>query len=309
MPCNNCSRRSVPCKYTREGYSDPYRAFQIAPGPENQDSPASAAQNIDISAGTSVTQAPPTSNVQDTIGRESELPHAPELQELWGHMELSDLTEYTRDLAHPGDWELPEMIQSPEGARATHLDFGLLPSPVQSPPTAVDFQHQQSLLPPIDYVIGTTIGPHCDPEILSYATRTGFLFDIPEGVLGPPPNGFPNGFLTAQIDPVEAKCADIRTIISALGTNDTPICYFTRANLVRLVELYSQYYQPNIPIVHGPTFRLIDEPPVLLLAMMLVGACYSPENTIPSTKVTKLSVMLLGWIDSQPVGFPDPQSV
>jgi hypothetical protein len=171
----------------------------------------------------------------------------------------------------------------------------------------VDFQHQQSLLAPIDYLIGTTFEPHCDPEILSCATRTDFFVDIPVGVLGPPPNGFPNGFLTAQIDPVEAKCADIRAILGSFGTNDTPISYFTRANLVRLVELYSQYYQPNIPIVHGPTFRLIDESPVLLLAMMLVGACYSPEKTIPCTMVTKLSVMLLGWIDSQPVGFLDPQ--
>jgi hypothetical protein len=91
--CNNCSRRSVPCKYTREGYSDPYRAFQIAPGPEGQDPPASVAQHIDISAGTSVTQAPPTSDVQDTISRVSELPDAPELRELWELVVLSDLSE------------------------------------------------------------------------------------------------------------------------------------------------------------------------------------------------------------------------
>jgi hypothetical protein len=172
----------------------------------------------------------------------------------------------------------------------------------------VDFQHQQSLLAPIDYLIGTTHEPRGEPEILSYDTRAGFLFDIPESVLGPSPNGFLNGLLTAQIDPVEAKCANIRAIIGAFGTNDSLLSYFTRANLVLLVELYSQYYQPNIPIVHEPTFRLIHESPVLLLAMMLVGACYSPENTIPSTTVTKLSVMLLGWIDSQPVGFLDPQS-
>ncbi|KAL2785024.1 hypothetical protein BJX66DRAFT_70268 [Aspergillus keveii] len=174
-PCNNCSRRSVPCKYTREGYSDPYRAFHVASGPE------SGGSGIDTSAGLTVTQAPPTIDVQDTIRRESELPDAPELQELWGYVELSDVSEYSREPAHPRQWELPGLTQSPEGVGGTHLDLGLLPPPVQSPPTGVDFQHQQSLLAPIDYLIGTTFEPHCDPEILSCATRTDFFVDIPVG--------------------------------------------------------------------------------------------------------------------------------
>jgi len=113
----------------------------------------------------------------------------------------------------------------------------------------------------------------------------------------------PGGFSVEQIDPVEAKCIEIRTLLhrsEPLVPDDVISTYITRDNLLLCSKLYGDHFQRNLPILHSPTFKLIDTSPILLLAITLVGACYS-DGLIPAAYITKLAIRLLILIQNQPV--------
>ena len=80
--------------------------------------------------------------------------------------------------------------------------------------------------------------------------------------------------------------------------NSTVTAFITRHNLVICSELYGKHFQPNVPILHMPTFYLIEASPILLLAVMLVGACYS-DKMIPVSLINKLAMRLLVLIENQ----------
>lgn len=210
---------------------------------------------------------------------------------------------------HQESSERPKCSQHYEGV---NIDPDLLPrsdTDLEMTVAPVDFvsDDQNNLLMSMDQAMSLSPDTLDDLAFLSYSAQTAFSFGIQEEFLEfmPMQNFHPAaGFLPVQIDPVEKKCADIREIIreSSNGVIDEVLMsHITRANLVQLIEVYGRHYQPNIPILHGPTFCLVDESPVLLLAMMLVGACYSGETTISTPVVNRLAMILLGWIDNQPV--------
>lgn len=112
-----------------------------------------------------------------------------------------------------------------------------------------------------------------------------------------------NGFSLARLDPVEAKCYQIIELLKRsepIVSEDLAYPYITRYNLVHLCHLYGKYFQRNLPIIHSPTFDVLKSPPILLLAIILVGACYS-EGFIPADDVTKLAMRLLTVIADEPV--------
>ena len=111
------------------------------------------------------------------------------------------------------------------------------------------------------------------------------------------------GFSIRQIDPVEAKVAEIRAL---LQTSDEPPldpnminCYITRETLVASIELYGKHWQPNVPLLHMATFDVTHASPILLSAILLVGACYS-ESLMPPGCIMALGVRLGLAIESQP---------
>ncbi|KEF51619.1 uncharacterized protein A1O9_12254 [Exophiala aquamarina CBS 119918] len=109
------------------------------------------------------------------------------------------------------------------------------------------------------------------------------------------------GFNMTQLDPVEGKCIEIRALLSLSGRSAperTTLSYVNRSNLIHCVGLYGRHFQPNLPIIHRSTFAIAETSPALLLALMLVGACYS-KDTIPRTVVDKLAMHLSAWIGSQ----------
>lgn len=114
------------------------------------------------------------------------------------------------------------------------------------------------------------------------------------------------GFSVKQIDPVEAKCFEIRELIlngEPIEAHDAINTYITRDNIILCSELYGKHFQPNVPILHRPTFDLTRTSPILLLAIMLVGACYS-GGLIPVQHITKLAMRLLALIEQQSVNSP-----
>ena len=117
------------------------------------------------------------------------------------------------------------------------------------------------------------------------------------------------GFSMRQIDPVEAKCVEMKALLEvssepALDSKCISL-YITRENLTVCGALYGQHFQPNVPILHMPTFDVCHASPTLLCAIMLVGACYS-DHLIPAACITKLAMRLSLAIEMQPVRSEDP---
>ena len=112
-------------------------------------------------------------------------------------------------------------------------------------------------------------------------------------------------FSLLQIDPVEAKCIEIQTLLEGsepLVTQDMIYQCVTHRNLLLFSRLYSKHFQYNFLILHSPSFKLIETPPILLLAIMLIGACYAEKpESLPSAYVTKLAMRLLVIVENQPV--------
>ena len=118
----------------------------------------------------------------------------------------------------------------------------------------------------------------------------------------PDPTVSEGGFTMSQLDPTEAKCLEIRALLAGSWTSkdEDALAYINRSNLVLCVGLYGKRFQPNLPIIHLPTFTLIETSPTLLLALMLVGACCS-ESSVPRAIIDKLAMRLLFSIGSQAV--------
>ena len=112
------------------------------------------------------------------------------------------------------------------------------------------------------------------------------------------------GFSLEQSDPVEAKCAAIRSL---LQTSD-PACSesvvatcMTRSKILLCHQLYGTHFQYHFPILHSPTHRFTEASPLLLLAMILAGAHYS-TNIMEPSDLSKFAVRLLMVVQTQPVG-------
>ena len=112
-----------------------------------------------------------------------------------------------------------------------------------------------------------------------------------------------DSFSIAQMDPVEAKCQQIRQLLEDSRPPVSGVIIstcITRRNLLLCSQLYGKHFQRNFPIIHSPSFKLMDASPILALAIMLAGACYS-EGLLPLDYVTKLAMQLQVIITTQPV--------
>lgn len=111
------------------------------------------------------------------------------------------------------------------------------------------------------------------------------------------------GFRLQQLDSVESKCLEIRDFLKdsqASISVDTITTYVTRGNLLQCIQLYGNNYHLQMPILHIPTFELPKTPSILLLAMMVVGACYS-DKIIPAATIVQFAIHVLLTIEGLPV--------
>ena len=93
-----------------------------------------------------------------------------------------------------------------------------------------------------------------------------------------------HGLQVHQVDIVEAKCLEIKDYLRSLQTGldlDSICTYISRDILVQCIQLYADRYNALQPILHLPTFDLANTSPILLVAMMLVGASYSQDFMPP----------------------------
>lgn len=113
---------------------------------------------------------------------------------------------------------------------------------------------------------------------------------------------FQGGFSLEQIDPVEAKCIELRKFLAGsepLLTEEIISTCVTRENLLLFIKSFGRDYTKNFPILHSPTFTLSTTPLILLIAMFCVGACYC-EGVVPPAYVFKIAMRVLMMITHQP---------
>lgn len=82
--------------------------------------------------------------------------------------------------------------------------------------------------------------------------------------------------------------------------HDLSVCH--PRNLLRFSRLYGVKFRGHFSVLHAPSFNLAQTPPLLLLAIMLVGACYANKQ-VSTAHITKLAMRLLMLIVNQPVRF------
>ncbi|OQD79289.1 hypothetical protein PENANT_c055G05364 [Penicillium antarcticum] len=104
-----------------------------------------------------------------------------------------------------------------------------------------------------------------------------------------------------QLDPLFAKCAAIKALLREPGlavpegilTNS-----INRDNLLLALQLFSQNFQRHIPFLHTPTFDLAAANPLLVLAMFVVGVCYT-DIIRPPNYIFPMAIQVFVHIERQ----------
>lgn len=302
-PCKNCIQKSFLCDYTREGYSDPYSPYRIDQ-PENghehgSSTPKSDNNNAIQNAASDHSTAPgddddnsesfPIFSSEDQANSDGHGNHAADFlpADTTMQMDLPDVDhhEFSDNL------DFLPVSESPADANfESWLDFPFEWNLQISDPNELEL----SLL-----LANTSSNDVISPNWSSLVPDLLLDNTIPTEIPIAPPE--PPGFLLHQIDPVAAKCSEMRELLQDGLVDDTVLGYITRQNLVTTSELLAKSFLPNVPILHMPSFNISDTSPILLLAIMLVGACYS-DNIIPLSETYQLAMRLLVLIETLPVG-------
>jgi hypothetical protein len=105
------------------------------------------------------------------------------------------------------------------------------------------------------------------------------------------------------MDPVQAKCEEIKTMLKnsqPFVTEDVVTEYITRQTILKCCYMYGKRFQPNFPILHAPSFNLSHTPPILLLAVTLAGAVFE-KGHFPAATLNRLAMRLLLIIEIERV--------
>ena len=81
--------------------------------------------------------------------------------------------------------------------------------------------------------------------------------------------------------------------------------YITPENLLLFFQRFRQQYRRTWVFLHDLSFELTRCPPILSLAIMVVGGCYSPDR-IPIEDVVSLAILVMRLIENQPVSLSSP---
>ena len=112
------------------------------------------------------------------------------------------------------------------------------------------------------------------------------------------------GFHMEQIDPLEAKCEELKKILKMAQPRimDDEIIseYMTRENLLSFCQSYGTKFQRHYPIIHMSSFKVTETEPILLLVVMLAGACGS-DAKFASNYLMNVATQILVLIQNQEV--------
>lgn len=106
-----------------------------------------------------------------------------------------------------------------------------------------------------------------------------------------------------QLDPLQAKCSEIQALLQGPGpaVPENVVGMATdRDNLLKALQLFGRNFQNHVPLLHATTFNLSTAPPVLVLAMFVVGACYA-DIVRPASYIFPMVMRVLIHIEQQQV--------
>lgn len=280
-PCDRCRRQAIKCEKTRNGYEDPYGIYSI------QD-PVLVDVRFDASSSEANGSHKDGDRVNSDLGDAA--PHFgspsvqstatcpnPETYFQW-HEAPNNMTLVTSDKEFNmspffGDYGLGDNEEFSSGLDQASTYFSNVGS--------------------LDYLFG----PH---NLVASPVFSLFI---------QPSRAFTgDGFSLARLDPIEVKCNEIIDLLKRSDPSDSgeDIChYITRKNIVYSCYLYGKHFQRNFPIIHSPSFDIVKSPPILLLAVMLVGACYA-KDSIRLAQVTKFAIRLPIAIGAEPASIKVP---
>ena len=281
-PCDRCRRKAIKCGKTRNGYEDPYGIYSIQ-------NPVAVDIQLDNSS------SDPKTLHNDNDHSNSEVDYAaPHLNKPSVHSTATRHDQDTYSPHHEAPNNMALVLPSGKDFNMSHLfgDHGLADDEElcsELDPASVYFSSVGSL----DYLF--------NPQNQHTLVSSPFLFPFTQTSC----TFTGDGFSLARLDPIEAKCSEIIDLLKRSDPSDSEEIlhsYITRNKMVSLCHLYGKHFQHNMPIIHSPSFDILKSPPILLLAIMLVGACYA-EDSIPPPQVTKLAMRLLAAIGAEPASF------
>ncbi|KAF4468382.1 Zinc finger C2H2 type domain containing [Fusarium albosuccineum] len=81
--------------------------------------------------------------------------------------------------------------------------------------------------------------------------------------------------------------------------------FFSAPNLERFMESFWQFWYPNCPIIHKPTFLVSQRNPKFIASLVLVGACMAPDKSDRDQAMIWVEVVE-DWVYSDPDFCEDP---
>lgn len=326
VPCDHCHRKQLPCTYTRGGYVDPYEDFRVGKGKFRPDSEiarqrawSSTAANTELGNAQRVDESSASGideNQSNGISSRLPLPNEPSgaTKEI---VDLSSLVSYEMDtscLTQEQDFNYSQAFSPTDFDIAANLTFPFAGGSGNNLLSlSLDMTQQAHHYDPQNSFDNIGTGQH----FLSTLRSTPFVLHADPSILVPllagscqiatPPL---SAFNLRQLDPVEAKCIEIRELLYGTDTlvqKHEISSYITRQNVLLCGQLFGTHLSRSVPILHPATFMLTEAPPILVLAVLLAGACYS-NSIIPSNCITRFAMNLLILIEREKVCLPKVRS-
>ncbi|KAJ5951525.1 uncharacterized protein N7479_009938 [Penicillium vulpinum] len=126
---------------------------------------------------------------------------------------------------------------------------------------------------------------------LDYHARYPFLFSGPSGSI----QADAGAQRTVHFEPLSFKTREILSLIKDAVTfaprssmieirwssaiEEECRNFFAPSNILKFLELFWASWYPHWQVIHRPTFDLFSTKPTLLAAMILIGACVSPDTS------------------------------
>ena len=308
-PCRNCEIKSCSCQYTREGYADPYDSYRIEQAESNVDLPilnvCESSQEVRTSSTTELLR-PEDSTLEDAVDCIAvSTTFSPPIEEdfssyLHPDNDFAGAENVLWDFAPESyDWaDTNQQLAVVPAINENDLDLDLGCSTTLTPAGTAS----QNLLCIDGFELDTIIsrGQYFSEIFDPVHTSSIIASSSPSSLLESEPLLSADALFLHQLDPVEAKCVELRHLVETAFLGSTgDATFITRQNLIKCTELFARHFSPNVSVLHLPTFSLVGTSPILLLAIMLVGACYS--SSIPASTIHDHAMRLLNLVESQPV--------
>lgn len=301
-PCGRCGRGNLVCKYSREGYLDPYRGYsdghdlQSCATNERDESFLWAGESglLSVSSSSSAAMQPaletsvfqPPNHGLDVLFVKSLVQFGATQQSLSSQAMTTS----------PGS--------CPNPALATIMSFDALKNCVGS---SICIPGYSTSLP----LLSDSFGQH---QPYSLTNGPGIPSECLD--LHLPSQAGPGDWtichmntarkldhISGERDQVACKIMEMSKALqtSPQGLIDAEVLqHMTRAKILASHELFRIHFQQSLPLLHAPTYSFVETPTILSLVMMLVGASYS-SNIIPAQLGPNLAMHLQMLIDDSSV--------